>query len=92
MPLLFEWDSAKARSNFLKHGVSFEEASTVFGDPRSLTIDDPSHSQNEPRFVTLGLSLLNHVLVVVHTERHGKIRLISARLASRKERKFHEAD
>ena len=91
MPLLFEWDLEKAASNRLKHGVSFEEASTLFGDDRSLTIPDPKHSQQEPRFVTMGLSYADRVLVVVHTDRRGKIRLISARPASQKERRQHEA-
>ena len=91
MPLLFEWDSSKAASNLLKHGVSFEEASTIFGDPRSLTIPDPAHSQTEARLVTLGLSYAHRTLVVVHTERDGNLRLISARPASRQEGKAHEA-
>ncbi len=90
MPLLFEWDPQKAASNRLKHGVSFEEAATLFGDDRSLTIPDPQHSQQEPRFVTMGLSYTARVLVVVHTDRRGRIRLISARPASQKERRQHE--
>jgi uncharacterized protein len=69
VPLNFEWDDAKARSNQAKHGVSFEEASTVFGDPLSLTIHDPMHSQVEDRFIIVGRSHLRKLLVVVHTER-----------------------
>ena len=90
MPLSFEWDEAKAKSNVAKHGVSFEEASTVFGDARSLTIPDPAHSQLEERFVVLGQSHQRKLLVVVHTERGDNIRIISARRASRKERNCYE--
>ncbi len=61
MPLRFEWDPQKAASNRLKHGISFEEASTLFGDDRSLTIPDPKHSSQEPRFVTMGLSYAGRV-------------------------------
>ena len=85
-----EWDEPKAKSNLAKHGVSFEEASTVFGDPLSLTISDPAHSQTETRFVVLGLSHQRKLLVVVHTERGDNIRIISARRASRAERKCYE--
>ena len=90
MPLQFEWDDSKAKLNVAKHGVSFEEASTVFGDPLSLTISDPAHSQAEDRFILLGHSHRQRLLVVVHTERGDKIRLISARRASRNERKQYE--
>ena len=90
MPLSFEWDKAKARSNLAKHNVSFDEAATVFGDPLSLTIPDPAHSQVEDRFVIIGSSYQQKLLVVVHTERGDDIRIISARRASRKERKTHE--
>jgi len=69
MALTFEWDTNKARWNLAKHGVSFEESSTVFGDPRSLTIPDPVHSKVEERFVTIGTSHRGKLLVVVHTER-----------------------
>ena len=88
--LAFEWDPDKAKSNLAKHGVSFEEASTIFGDPLSLTIPDPAHSQTEARFVILGLSHLGRLLVVIHTERDDNIRVISARRASRRERKEYE--
>ena len=90
MPLTFEWDSRKARSNLAKHGVGFEEASTVFGDPLSLTIPDPEHSLSEERYITMGRAFTGKLLVVVHTERGDNIRIISARPASRRERKFYE--
>jgi uncharacterized DUF497 family protein len=90
MPLEFEWDDNKARTNLAKHGVSFEEASTVFADALSITIPDPAHSQAEARFIILGHSHRQRLLVVVHTERGDKIRLISARRASRNERKQYE--
>ena len=90
MPLQFEWDENKARTNLPKHGVSFEEASTVFGDPSSLTIPDPAHSQTEDRFIILGHSYRGRLLVVVHTERGDRIRMISARTATRHERRNYE--
>jgi uncharacterized DUF497 family protein len=90
MPLTFEWDARKARSNLAKHGVGFEEASTVFGDPLSLTIPDPEHSKIEDRFVTMGSPFTGKLLVVVHTDRGNNIRIISARRASRRERKSYE--
>ena len=90
MALTFEWDSRKARSNLAKHGVGFEEASTIFGDPLSLTIPDPEHSLSEERYITMGRAFTGKLLVVVHTERGDNIRIISARPASRRERKFYE--
>lgn len=90
MPLSLEWDEPKARTNLVKHGISFEEATTVFGDPLSLTIPDPAHSQAEDRFIILGHSHRQRLLVVVHTERSDNIRIISARPASRRERKTYE--
>ena len=86
----FEWDLSKVALNRRKHRVSFEEASAVFGDPLSLTIPDPDGSDDEVRFVTLGRSNVGRLLVVVHTERDGIIRLISARRASRHERTNYE--
>jgi uncharacterized protein len=86
----FEWDPKKSHDNFKKHGVSFHEASTIFGDPLSITFDDPDHSVGENRFLTFGHSITNQLLVVVHTERHGKTRIISARRATRQERKIYE--
>lgn len=88
--LTFEWDANKAASNVAKHGVGFEEATTVFGDPLSITIPDPAHSQSEMRFIILGRSHLGRLLVVIHTERGDNIRVISARPASRRERKDYE--
>ncbi len=90
MALLFEWDPKKARRNLTIHGVSFDEASTAFQDPLSRTIADPLHSQDEERFVLLGRSHRNRLLVVVHTERGDRIRLISARVAGNRERVRYE--
>jgi len=90
MALTFEWDANKARTNQAKHGISFEEASTVFGDPRSSTIPDPVHSAVENRFVIIGASYRGKLLVVAHTERGDNIRIISARAASRRERRDYE--
>ena len=90
MALTFEWDQKKAASNLRKHGVSFEEAATAFGDPLSLTIPDPDHSLDEDRYVLIGESQMERLLVVAHTERSDTIRIISARLATRGERKSYE--
>jgi len=90
MSLVFEWDGRKARRNLAKHKVSFEEATTVFGDPLALTIKDPLHSQEERRFVIVGESRRQRTLVVVFAERGKWIRLISARIASRRERTKYE--
>jgi uncharacterized DUF497 family protein len=90
MALSFEWDDQKAIKNLAKHEVSFEEASTVFADPLSLTIADPLHSDDEDRFVTLGESGEGRLLVVVFTERGDNIRIITARRATRRERKDYE--
>jgi uncharacterized DUF497 family protein len=93
MALRFEWDKRKADSNLRAHGVSFREATTVFADPLSITISDPDHSAAEMRFVDIGLSHRGRLLVVSYTERGSRIRLISARLATRKERRqYEEAD
>ena len=91
MALRFEWDDRKARSNLSKHGVSFEEASTAFGDPRSITIPDPLHSEEEDRLILLGQTYRGKIVVVIHTERGENMRIISARPASRREKKTHEA-
>lgn len=88
--LLFEWDKAKAKRNIEIHGITFDEASTVFKDPLSLAIFDPLHSENEDRFVLIGNSFKNRLLVVVHTERGDNIRIISARKATKNERKYYE--
>ncbi len=91
MGLTFEWDEKKARQNLEKHDVSFEEAATVFGDPLSMTIDDPLHSTgDEERYVTIGQSYRRRTLVVVHCDRKESIRIISARIATRRERKTYE--
>jgi uncharacterized DUF497 family protein len=90
MPLTFEWDLHKARTNLVKHGIAFEEAATIFGDPSSLTILDPEHSLAEERYVTIGRAFAGKLLVVVHTDRGDNTRIISARVASRRERKFYE--
>ncbi len=90
MSLQFDWDEDKAKRNIEKHGVSFEEATTVFGDRLSLTIDDPQHSVEEKRFITIGESANRELLVVVHTERDGAIRIISAREATRREKQDYE--
>jgi uncharacterized protein len=87
---VFEWDSGKARTNVSKHRVSFEEAVTTFGDPLALVIDDPSHSETEERFVLLGQSARRRLLVVMFTERDDTVRLISARKATRRERRDYE--
>lgn len=86
----FEWDENKAKSNLQKHGISFEEASTIFGDPLSLTIPDPLHSEHEERLVTIGLSIKFRILVVIHTERGDNIRIISARAATKREKQNYE--
>ena len=86
----FEWDAEKGDANVQKHGVSFEEASTVFGDPLSMTIHDPDHSGDEDRFVLMGMSQTGRLIVVVHTDRADALRLISARLAEPHERRAYE--
>jgi uncharacterized DUF497 family protein len=90
MNMRFEWDEGRAGQNVEKHGVSFQEAAIVFGDPLSLTIDDPSHSQEEQRFVTAGESAGREPLVVIHADREDAIRIISARKATRRERGDYE--
>jgi len=87
----FEWDADKAASNLDKHGVSFAEAMTVFGDPLELTIADPNHSESEFRFLSIGLSALGHLLVVAYTEREGRTRIINARKATSREQKQYES-
>lgn len=92
MDLEFEWDPRKAAANLGKHGVAFEEAVTAFADPHSITIPDPDHSMGEDHFVLIGRSAVQRLLVVVHLERGERIRLISARLAARRERRTYEED
>jgi uncharacterized DUF497 family protein len=86
----FEWDPKKAALNAQAHGVSFEEAASVFGDPLAGTILDPLHSTDEPRFVTIGMTPTQRLVVVVHTDRDDWIRITSARPATRAEKKKHE--
>lgn len=88
--MTFEWNTIKAHSNFWKHGVSFEEASTALLDPLSKTDLDPDHSIDEHRFITFGLSVRQRLLVVSYTEEGEVVRLISARLATRREREIYE--
>ncbi len=88
--LLFEWDPGKAKKNIKIHGVSFDEASTSFKDTLSLTIYDPLHSNEEDRFILIGNSCKNRLLVIVHTGRGDKITIISARKATKNERKQYE--
>jgi len=90
MPLLFQWNKNKAESNRKNHGVDFNEASEVFGDPLSVTIDDPDHSVGEVRSVTIGQSRRGRLLVVVSTERGDAIRIITARIAEDHEREHYE--
>ena len=89
MGLHFEWDDEKAEDNLRNHGVSFEESCTIFGDTLSLTIDDPLHSVDEDRLITIGSSNRGRILVVVHTERGDNIRIISTRLATPRERRAY---
>ena len=89
--LTFEWDSNKAASNLEKHGVSFEEAKTIFSDDYARLIADPDHSDDEDRFIILGNSIHARILVVCHCVReHDSIRIISARKADKRERKTYE--
>ncbi len=90
MAFIFQWNKRKARHNLSNHKVSFEEASTVFGDTVSRTIDDPLHSEEENRYVIIGQSARGRLLVVVHTIRGDSIRIISARVATSQERKEYE--
>ena len=89
---IFEWDPDKAEANLSKHGVSFAEAVTAFGDPLSMNMPDPDHSENEQRFIVLGMSDRYRLLVVSYTERPPRTRIISARLATRHERRQYEEE
>jgi len=86
----FEWDEEKAKINIKKHKVGFQEAKSVFGDPLSITIDDPDHSKEEQRFIDVGTSASGKLLVIVYTERGNKIRIISCRKATPTERRKYE--
>ncbi|HMP41595.1 MAG TPA: BrnT family toxin [Roseiflexaceae bacterium] len=90
MGFFFAWDPNKAHANEQNHGITFEEASTVFGDTLSLTIYDTEHSDTEDRLIIIGLSLQHRLLVVAHTDRGETIRIISARRATAYERKTYE--
>jgi uncharacterized DUF497 family protein len=86
----FEWDPAKAASNVGKHGISFEEASSAFGDPLAHSIQDPLHSHDEERFVLMGQTNVGRLAVVVYTDRDETVRIVSARLATPSERRRYE--
>jgi uncharacterized protein len=86
----FEWDSKKATTNIRKHDVTFQEAATVFGDPLAVTFEDPDHSVDENRQITFGMSIQKRFLIVSHTERGGRTRILNARLMDRNERKIYE--
>jgi len=86
----FEWDDAKAQSNFSKHGVTFGEAATVFSDPLAVSYPDPDHSLDEERYLLIGVSAGGRTLIVSHTDRGDSIRIISAREATRREQKGYE--
>ena len=88
----FEWDPSKAELNLKKHGVSFKEAATVFRDPLGITIFDPDHSEEEDRFITVGLSGNGRLLMVGHTDRGEKMRIINARELNRGEREAYEEE
>ena len=88
----FEWDPRKAETNMQKHGVSFTEAGTVFGDEVAITVPDPDHSKNEDRYITIGWSNQYRLLMVSHTDRGDRIRIISARELTKTERKAYEEE
>lgn len=90
--MIFEWDPSKAAKNRRKHGVSFHEEATAFGDPLALTYQDPDHSDQEQRFLTVGVSSSRQLLIVAHTERGDRIRIISVRLTTLSERRQYEQE
>ena len=90
MPYQFEWDVDKAAANLQRHGIPFDEAVTVFGDPLSVLLPDPDHSIGEARYLVLGLSTKGRLLVVAFVERTPRTRIISARLVTRRERQNYE--
>ena len=92
MPYQFEWDADKAAANLRKHGVSFDEAVTAFGDPLAVLLTDPDHSVGEERYLVLGLSTQRRCLVVSFVDRPPRTRIITARLATRRERQDYEED
>jgi uncharacterized DUF497 family protein len=90
LELKFEWDEQKAKTNQIKHGISFDEAITIFDDPLSLNFNDPDYSRGEDRYIIIGLSNQGRLLFVSHTDRNNRIRLISARLLTPKEKRYYE--
>jgi uncharacterized protein len=90
MKLTFEWDEVKAKENLKKHGMSFEEGKTIFNDSFLFTFQDIEHSVNEERYINIGLSANVRILIVIHTERQEKIRIVSCRKATARERRFYE--
>ena len=90
MKLSFEWHEEKAKENFKKHKINFEEAKKVFNDPLLMTYPDPEHSENEQRYLSIGSSSRGRVLVAIHTEREANIRIISCRKATTNERRVYE--
>ena len=92
MPYQFEWDADKAAANLRKHGVSFDEAVTAFGDPLSVLLPDPDHPAGEERYLVMGMSTQGRLLVVAFVERPPRTRIISARLATRRERHNYEEE
>jgi uncharacterized DUF497 family protein len=90
LPIEFAWDPNKAESNLQRHGISFHEAVTVFGDPLSTTVPDPDHSLEEDRYIIVGTSHRGRILMVAHTEQGDHIRIISARELTRRERRQYE--
>jgi uncharacterized protein len=90
MATQFEWDPKKAKANLSKHDVSFEEASTIFDDPLFITFLDTDHSVNEERYITIGLSRRARLLMVAHAERNNRVRIISARKATKNEEKYYQ--
>ena len=90
MEIEFEWDSEKAKNNLRRHKVSFQEAATIFYDPFVATRFDPDHSEDEERYVSIGISIKSHLLVVAHTERGRRTRIISSRIATARERRIYE--
>jgi uncharacterized DUF497 family protein len=85
----YEWDANKASKNSQKHGVALDEAATVFDDPMFITVVDDEHSADEERYITIGMSSLNRLLMVAHTDRGGRIRIMGARRATKKEELFY---
>jgi uncharacterized protein len=90
--VIFEWDTAKAKAKRRKHGVLFQEAATTFGDPFAMTYSDPDHSESRQRFLTIGMSSRDRVLIVAHIDDGDSIRIISARKTTKREREQYEEE